>query len=172
MSDLYGIADDPLPADKLQELKSVAQSQVDGTHSNYYTTTNYTAPDPAKYPNSVLYFDLQGSAVGDTVNLNKLANTWEQNPTTCATRSLMIIIDNGNLKLNGNGGTAATIVLTSKTYGNVDKANGTADLVGSIYANTISLAGNAGFKMDTCFLGNLSPSLYSLETRNYLELDR
>lgn len=174
MFDLFNMKEDPVPLDKLQELKSVAQSQVDGTHSNYYTDPKdfKDPPDPAKYANAVLYFDLQGSAVGKTVNLKDLGNVWKPDGTTCANRSLLIIIDNGNVEFSGGHEIAANIVLTSRTYGNVDKFTGGGTLIGSIYANKIDVSGNYTFKLDSCSLGNISPALYSAETRGYVELDR
>ena len=57
-------------------------------------------------------------------------------------------------------------------YGEVDKGNGTPDFVGTIFANTVNLAGTIDLSLNSCFLSNLSPSLYSVVVDEYRELDR
>ncbi len=174
---LFDIDDDPIPAARLEQLKLVAKSQVDGSHSNYYTsTTGWSAPDPAKHPQSVLYFDLAATEPGGIVDLKDLGDTWKQPTSTvtsgCAQHSLLIIIAGGNLRMNSGNEVSASIVLTSKTYGEVNKGNGSPNFTGTIFANTLDLAGSINLKLDPCFLANLSPHLSSVEAGNYRELDR
>jgi Tfp pilus assembly protein PilX len=186
--ELFGLNADPLPASKLDELKSIARSQVDtrpASHNygndNYWTTTSFEPPDPDQFPDSVLYFDLTNTDPGGVVDLSDLEGKWGQ--SGCQSRSLLIIIEGGNVRINGNGGSpagtpsstadiAASVVLTSKTYGEVDKGNGTPSFVGTMFANTVNLAGTIDLALNSCFLSNLSPSLYSAVVEDYRELDR
>ncbi len=166
--DLYDIEPDPFPQSKLDELKAFAQEQ--GT---YFTSHNgWTVPDPADVSDAIVYFDLQGSSVGKTINLNDFGTTWKQVTDPCPERSLLIVIENGNADMNSNKALAASVVLTSKTYGNIDKANGNAGFVGTIYANTVNTTGSFETSLNQCFLDNLSPFLFSVETSEYVELDR
>jgi hypothetical protein len=165
LRDLFGIADDPLPPDKLDELRAVARAQ-----GNYWTTTTYTVPQPDDHADSVMFFDLATAAPGSVVDLKALGDTWSQDG--CQQRSLLIVIDGGNVRINGNSEIAASVVLTSKTYGEVDKGNGTPDFVGTIFANTVNLAGTIDLSLNACFLDNLSPSLYTAVVGDYRELDR
>lgn len=164
LRDLFGIADDPLPPDKLDELRAVARAQ-----KNYYTqTAGYAVPH---HTDSVMFFDLATTDPGGTVSLSGLGSEWGQG-SDCAARSLLIVIDGGNVRINSNDEIAASIVLTSKTYGEVDKGNGTPAFVGTVFANTVNLAGNIELGLNECFLDNLSPSLYSAVVDDYRELDR
>ncbi|MDN4163635.1 hypothetical protein, partial [Nocardioides abyssi] len=117
--------------------------------SYWRSASGWSVPDPAAYPNSVLYFDLTGTEPGGTVDLKDLGSTWAQ--TSCEsgvwTRSLLIVIDGGNVKMNGNNEVAASIVLTSRTYGEVDKGTGNPDYVGTLFANTLNLAGTFDFEL-------------------------
>lgn len=168
--DLFDIEDDPLPEWKLAELRTVAKSQG----SYWRSAGGWSVPDPTVHPNSVLYFDLTSTEPGGTVDLNTLGTTWKQ--STCLTgawtKSLLIVIDGGNVKMNANSEVAASIVLTSRTYGEVDKGNGNPDYVGTLFANTLNLAGAFDFELNQCFLDNLSPSLFSVTVEDYQEIDR
>lgn len=176
--ELYGLDDDPLPAEKLAELKVIARSQVDpgravgsaADKDNYWTSTSFEPPNSSLHPDAVLYFDLTNTDPGGVVDLKDLDGLWGQDG--CAARSLLIVIEGGNVRLNGNDPVAASIVLTSKTYGEVDKGNGTPSFVGTMFANTVNLAGTIDLALNSCFLSNLSPSLYSAVVDEYRELDR
>jgi len=91
----------------------------------------------------------------------------------CEAKSLVIIVNGGNVKLNSNQQLAASVfVLGNDPYGNVRKANGTATFIGTLYANNIDLTGTADMHMDECFKSNMSPALFDVQTSNYVELDR
>lgn len=167
--DLFNIAPDPFTPTQLIDLRAVAKTQG-SYYVNSASASSYAVPDPTAYPDAVLYFDFKGSAIGSTVNLDKLATTWPPS-TTCAARSLLVVIDNGNASMNGNSGVAATVVLTSRTYGTF-QTRGTSTLVGSVFANTLDLGGTANLKFDACSVSNLSPRLFIATTSAYLELDR
>lgn len=170
--DLFDLNPDPMPASKLEDLKAIAQSQVDPATGldGYWTTASFTPPNPAVFSDAVLYFDLTASAPGSVVDLKDLNGLWDQDG--CTDRSLLIVIEGANVRINGNEELAASIVLTSRTYGEVDQGNGTPDFVGTIFANTVNLSGTIDLELNSCFLSNLSPSLYSVVVDDYRELDR
>jgi Tfp pilus assembly protein PilX len=171
---LFNISDKPLTDDQLDGLRTVARSQ-----GNYWTNSSgWTAPNPATTPNAVMFFDLAQSDPGGTVNLNNVtgwgrAGNLAATSASCPKRSLLIVIDGGNAKMNSNISLAASLVLTSAApYGVVTHANGTADFIGTIFGDHVNLVGNVDISLDPCFLKNLSPGLYSVEVRNYREIDR
>lgn len=156
---------------QLDQLKTIASSQ-----GNYYTDATYTAPTA---PNSVMYFDLAKSDPGGMVNLNGLSPTWSRatglaaSDSACAPKSLIIIIEGGNARLNSNSTVfASTFLLSKDPYGNVTKANGTSTYIGTMYANNLDLTGTADLHMDECFIANPSPALTQVRTFNYREVDR
>lgn len=172
---LFGIAEQPFSDDQLDELRALARSQ-----GGYYTGTSFSTPDPAAHPHSVLFFDLAGPAAGGIVDLKDLEESaWGRGPVLdagsplCRSQSLLVVIVGGNVRLNAGERLAASIVLTSPApYGKVFKHNGTARLIGTLYADHVDLSGTADLSLDQCFLSNLSPALLSADTERYVEVDR
>ncbi len=172
--DLFKIDDNPLNDAQMEQLKSIAQSQ--GT----YRTTHVVgaSPNPNTHPDSVFYFDLTDTDPGGIVNLNDIvgwgrAGNMSASHADCKQKSLIIVIEGGNARLNSNQQLAATLAMTSRApYGEVIKANGTADFIGTIFSDKINLVGNIDLSLDECFLANLSPSLYTASVSNYIEVDR
>ncbi len=159
---------------QLEELKSLAMSQ-----GNYRTSTTI-APIPSD-PDSVLYIDLTAASSSDReVDLNDLAVApWNRGSNLsatdvgCPSRSLMVIIEGGNARLNSNSSLAASIYMISgDPYGNVTKANGTANFTGTISANNLDLTGTSDLSLDPCYIANPPPGLTSLRMTNYREVDR
>lgn len=172
--DVFGIDDQPLNDAQTEQLEAIARSQ--GT----YRTTHVVgaSPDPAVNPDAVMFFDLADTDPGGVVDLNDIIG-WGRDgnlsatDSRCEDRSLIIVIKGGNARLNSNQRLAATLVLTSRApYGEVIKANGTADYIGTIFSDKINLVGNIDLSLDECFVRNLSPSLYTASVGNYLEVDR
>lgn len=157
---------------QLDQLKTVAVSQ-----GSYYTSASgWSAPTRA---NAIIYFDLTKTDPGGMVDLNYLTPAWSRPPELdaddpeCLSRSLVVIIEGGNARMNSNSQLAASTFLLSKDpYGNITKANGTADYTGTLYANNLDLTGTADLHMDPCFLANPSPLLTTVRTLNYREVDR
>ncbi len=172
---LFGIRSPALTQSQIDQLRSTAQAQ-----GNYRTTSAVGAsPDEA---NAVMFFDLTGVTAtatnARTVDLNDIVG-FGRGPNVsdtdagCVTKSLTIVIEGGNAKLNSNQQLAASLFLTSPSpYGQVTKANGTADFIGTIYADTVNLVGNINLSTDKCFMANASPALLSLSPGSYRELDR
>lgn len=168
---LFGIRSPALTQSQIDQLKIIAQSQ-----GNFWTQHDgWSSPDEA---NAVMYFDLGATDAGGVVNLNnvlgfgRVANLSAADPQ-CDTRSLIIIVDGGNVRLNSNQElTASVFLLSGAPHGQVYKANGTSQFIGTLYADTVNLVGTADLSMDACFLDNVSPALLDFSLGNYRELDR
>lgn len=168
---LFGIRTPVLTQAQLDQLRTIAKSQ-----SNYYRTAalpsgGVWAPDES---HAVLFFDLAQDDPGGVVDLDKIRGFGRAlDASPCPDRSLIVVIEGGNARLNANEQLVASVFLTSAApYGQLLKANGTADFIGSIYADSVDLTGNVDVAMDACFVENLSPALLSLGTSNYVERDR
>lgn len=171
MKTLYGVSSPVFTQSMLDQLRTVAISQ-----GNYYRYASGWASPTAAH--SVLYFDLTSTDPGGRVDLNNVTG-WSRPPdlpansAQCPARSLLIIIEGGNAKLNGNQNLfAATFLISDDPYGNVTKANGNSNYIGSMFANNLDLTGTADMWMDECFAQNLPPSLNEVEVYDYRELDR
>ena len=117
---LFDFIDPAFTPEQLDQLRAIAK--VQGNYTNTVTPPAW-GPDEA---HAVMFFDLRGASLGDTVDLNKITGF---TPTTTCTKSLVIVIEGGNAKLNSNQQLAAALFLTSPApNGQVVKANGTSDL--------------------------------------------
>jgi hypothetical protein len=164
-----GIQHSALTAANLDQLRTVSQAQ-----GNYYTSNSgWALPTD---PHSVLFFDISS---GSTVNLSALGSSifartaLNTTGAGCPDLSLFIVIAGGNAKLNSNASIADTLYLASGApNGSLQKANGTANHIGAIYADTIDLTGNLNLSLDTCYLENPPPTLFDVTPGTYQELDR
>jgi hypothetical protein len=128
-------------------------------------------------PHTVLFFDLSSN---QTVDLKPLdGSLWSRPRLTsaldplCIDASLMIVVTGGNARLNGGTQLAASIYLSgSSPGGTLFKANGTADHIGMLYADTLDIAGDFGASLDACYVANPPPSLFDVNPGTYRELDR
>jgi hypothetical protein len=170
--DLFGIRSPALSPAQVDQMRIIAQSQ-----GNFHTSaTGWASPDES---NAVMFFDLaQAPTNSRTVDLNDITGFSRSadvadTDIACESRSLIIIIEGGNAKLNSKQRLFASLFLTSPApYGQVLKANGTSDFIGTIYADNVNLVGTANLSMDGCFLANISPALLDLSLSNYREEDR
>jgi Tfp pilus assembly protein PilX len=168
---LFGFKKPALSAPEIDRLRATAQAQ-----GNYWSTeSGFSSPDE---PNAVMFFDLKGAQAGGTVNLNNIVGFGRDQvrsaeSAACPTRSLVIVVEGGNVTLNSNQKLYASLFLTSPApYGQVYKANGTAEFIGTIYADTVNLVGNVTISTDECFQSNTSPGLLDLRVGVYREVDR
>jgi hypothetical protein len=167
----FGLRSPALSTAQLDQLRSTAREQ-----RNYWTSTSgWSSPDES---GAVMYFDLTATDPGGTVDLNdvtgfdRLPGLAADDPA-CRTASLVIVVEGGNVRLNGNRRLAASVFLVSGApYGQVAKANGGSTFIGTLYADTIDLTGTADLWLDECFLHNISPALFDIDLRAYRELDR
>lgn len=165
---LFGVRSPALTQVQVDQLRSIAQSQ-----GNYHTSSiGWTSPDE---DNAVMFFDLQGAAAGEVVKLNDIVGFGRASDLLdgdgCPTQSLVIVIDGGHARLNSNQELAASLFVLTPN-GEVQKANGTASFIGTIYADNVDLTGTVDISLDQCFLANLSPGLLAFELGPYEELDR
>lgn len=169
----FGITRPALSDSEIEQLKTTAQAQ--GT---YFTSpTGWTVPNGATNPHTVLFFDLNAN---QTVDLKPLdGSLWSRTRITnalsplCIDASLLIVVTGGNARLNGNTELAASLYLSgSSPGGQLFKANGTADHIGMLYADTIDMTGNLGVSLDACYVANPPPGLFDVNPGTYRELDR
>nr|MCW2728362.1 hypothetical protein [Aeromicrobium sp.] len=170
---VFGFQTPVLSQGQIDSLRMLAQSQ--GNYWRYSQSSQWTNPDEA---NAVMFFDLTQTDAGGTVDLNDIEgfsrspNLTDADPA-CTSRSLIIVIEGGNVKLNSNKKLAASLLLTSSAPdGQVLKANGNSEFIGTIFADTVNLTGTANISMDTCFLANVSPGLMDFAVTSYQENDR
>lgn len=169
----FGIKRPALSAAEIEQLRVTAQAQ-----GNYYESTGGWAV-PTN-PHSVLFFDLDGLGSNRTVDLNPLGTSslfsrakLDATSPMCLDASLLIVIVGGDAKLQSNTQLAASIYLASGApYGKLQKSNGTSDHIGMMYADTMDLTGTLNVSLDTCYLENPPPSLFSVTPGTYRELDR
>ena len=164
---------------QLDALRTAAQLQ-----GFYYTSTTaipavlQSPTAGATYPHPVLFYDLKGSAVGGEVDLKDLQGYSRAYPVangsgSCSAAGAVVVVLNGNVKLNG--GTVLTAsVFAPGPYpnGQVSKANGAGQLIGTLFADNIDMRGTADVYLDSCFLANLPGGLLSVAVDNYRESDR
>ena len=168
---MFGFQTPVLSQGHTDALRMLAQSQ-----GNYWRNSGtWTSPDE---PNAVMFFDLTQTDSGGTVNLNDITGFGRDpirnaSDPACTSKSLIIVIEGGNVKLNSNQKLAASLFLTSGAPdGQVFKANGTSSFIGTIYADTVNLAGTADISIDECFLANVSPGMMDFAVTSYREEDR
>jgi hypothetical protein len=170
---MFGLKTPVLSQGEIDSLRMIARSQ--GNYWRSASSSQWSSPDEA---HAVMFFDLAGTDTGGTVNLNDItgfsrsSNVSDTSPS-CQSRSLLIIIEGGNAKLNSNQKLAASLFLTaSAPNGQIFKANGNSEFIGTMYADTVNLVGTADISLDTCFLANASPGLMDFAVTSYREEDR
>lgn len=179
----YGFNLDGLTPGQIDQLRTSAQEQ-----GFYFTNTN-TIPavlqsDTAAmaYPNPVVFYEFAPSVSngGRTVDLNDLSDVVYGRATPlaatdagCHSRNVIVVVINGDVRLNSNQTLVASVfAMGPNPYGNVQKANGTSQLIGTLYARSIDLTGTADIDLDGCFLANLPGQLLNVEPSAFREVDR
>ena len=169
----FGIKRPALSASEIEQLRVTAQAQ-----GNYYETPGgWTVPT---HPHSVLFFDLENVGSNRTVDLDLLSTSplfsrlkLAATDATCLNVSLLIVIVGGDAKLASNTQLAASIYLASGApYGKLQKSNGTSNHIWMMYADTMDLTGSLNVSLDTCYLENPPPALFTVTPGTYRELDR
>lgn len=169
----FGIKRPALSAAEIEQLRVTAQAQ-----GNYYeSTSGWSNPTT---PHSVLFFDLENAGSNRTVDLDQLSTStlfsrleMDASSPLCLDASLLVVIVGGDAKLASNTQIAASLYLGSAApYGKLQKANGTSNHIGMMYADTMDLTGTLNVSLDTCYLENPPPALFSVTHGTYRELDR
>jgi hypothetical protein len=125
----------------------------------------------------VLFYDLTTSSVNGNADENVRLNTIDgfgYTPGSCPNRSLVVVVVGGNTTFPSAGfsvnGLVASVFVTTpnKIY---DATGGV--LVGSVYADKISLGGNATVSpaAQACANSNPSPTLIDFNVSSYREID-
>lgn len=181
LADTYDFQLEGLTAGQLNLLRTAAKEQ------GFYFTNTTAIPAilqndvlALQRPNPVLFYDLAGAAVGGLVDLNDLSDVvyGRSSPVSatdpaCTSRNVIVVVVNGNVRLNSNQTLVGSIfAMGPSPYGEVTKANGTSDLIGTIYARSLDLTGTADIRLDDCFLKNLPGQLLNVKATNFLEVDR
>ena len=170
-----------LTAAQLDLLRTAAKEQ-----GFYFTGTTAIPPvlqgsgAALTHRNPVLFYDLQGSSVGGLVDLNDLSEPayGRAVPLTatspaCTTRNVIVVVVNGDVRLNSNQTLVASVFsMGPAPHGQVRKANGTSELIGTLYARSLDLTGTVDIHLDDCFLQNLPGNLLSVEPKAFREVDR
>jgi Tfp pilus assembly protein PilX len=183
MESKYGFNLDGLTPGQIQQLRTAAQEQ------GFYFTN--TAAIPAalqsdvtslQYPNPVLFYEFASSVPPNSrlVDLNDLSDVTYGRATPlaagdpgCHSRNVIVVVLNGDVRLNSNQTLVASIfALGPAPYGEVKKANGTSQLIGTLYARSIDLTGTANIDLDGCFLANLPGQLLNVTATSFREVDR
>lgn len=163
---------------QLDALRTIARQQ-----GFYYTNTTAIpaalqgASAATNYPHPVLFYDLKGSAQGGEVDLKDLTGYSRSYPlssssASCTAAGAVVVVQNGNVKLNGNTVLVASVFTGPNPYGQVAKANGGGQLIGTLFADNIDMRGTADIYLDDCFLQNLPGGLLDVGISGYHETDR
>lgn len=183
MADTYGFNAAGLSPGQVSQLRTAAQEQ------GFYFTNTRAIPAvlnddvaSAAHPNPVLFYEFAASVPTNQrlVDLNDLSDVTYARATPlaagaagCHTRNVIVVVLNGDVRLNSNQTLVGSIfALGPNPYGNVTKANGTANLIGTIYARSLDLTGTANMNLDGCFLANLPGQLLNVKATSFAEVDR
>ena len=157
LQDSFGLTARGLQPQQYAALKAVAKSQ-----GNYYTTSSYTPPNAATYPNTVLYFKL---APGDEVSLNSITG-YDQ--TKCGTRSIVVIIEGGDARINSGADIVGALFVPDGTI----RGNGNSTFTGTVFAKNLDkFNGTAEIRLDPCWADNF-PLLNDFRVSDYRQVDR
>lgn len=181
LKDQWNFQLEGLTADQLEILKAAAIEQ-----GFYFTNTTAipavltSAASAAPYPNPILFYDLAGMPTNNrTVDLNSLNNAYSRawplsaDSPDCTGRSVFIVVRHGNVSMNSNTIlTASVFAMGPSPYGMVSKLNGSAQLIGTLYARDLDLTGTGDIKLDECFVQNPPGQALEVRVAKFVEVDR
>lgn len=161
---LFGIKDPALTQADIDRLRVIAKAQGS---QNYRTTTSSSDVVTPAGRQAVLFYDL--ATAGSTVDLSAVRG-FGYTAGSCPTRSLVIVVVNGGVVFHSGPPLVASVFVT--TPGMMYDANGAA-IIGSVYADKISLGGNTEVsdQSQQCADANPSPTLLDFNVTAYREID-
>lgn len=166
-ADLNRIAPNPkgLTESQYAALRARAQSQG----QLYLGTTSFTAPNPAVYPNAVMYFDLTGTS-NKKVSIQNELNAYGS--AYCGARSLVIVV-RGPADLDISAGADLTGSLFVPDSGSSVKVAGGALLIGTLWADDVQKGtGTSDIYMQPCWLSNIPGGLLDVTPTRFRQVDR
>jgi len=161
-----------LPASQYAFLKQKAQAAgtyydcIAGTPVGACSSGNLTGVilNGNTLPNAVLYARLApGKAL--SIGAGTLLN---YGAAFCGSRSVLIIVEGGDLDVNS----ALDAVTSMFVPDGVFHGNGTASIIGSLFAQQAFLNGNISFSLNACFFANFPAGALSASPFNFQEVDR
>lgn len=155
----YSINSRGLPPQVYEDLKQVAMAS--GT---FFTSPTYSLP--ASLPaEAVIYFDLRNNT-NKAVSLSSISG---YDVSQCGTKSVIVVVDNGNATLNANTSLVGSFFVPDGTL----KFNGTATVIGTFFAKNLDMgAGNAQISLNSCYTQNPPGQLLTVTPISFSELDR
>jgi hypothetical protein len=158
---LFDIKDPALSQTDIDKLRAVAKSQ-----NNFRTSTSSSDVVTPNGTQAVLFYDLTASP--GSVNLSNIRGFGHT--AGCPSRSLVVVVVGGGTTFPSGSPLVASVFVTSP--GMMYSANGGV-LVGSVYADKVSLGGNAVVSQEaqTCADSNPSPTLLDFNVTSYREID-
>lgn len=168
----YGYQPGGLSADEYATLKSQAASTGTYYNASQINTSPYTALSALTAKNPVLYYDAGGGTVKlgpSDIPIRFFRATTDTTP--CATDALIIIVRNGNLTFNSVGAAPGSLVASIFVPEGTYSGAGNLPVIGTLFANNISLQGTQDFYLDKCFVSSPPGGVLSLRTQNYREVD-
>lgn len=161
----YGYVKGGLSKAQYDALRSRAQAM--GT---YYKDTTTFAPITetfaTNYPNAVVFFDLRNT--GGEVHLTD-ATLAPYARQYCGTRSLILVVLGGDIRLNGQASMVGAIFAPD---GNIFGSGGL-DLLGTMFAKTLrKLSGQSNYSLEQCFFDNFPGPLVEITPIQFREVDR
>lgn len=166
-ADLTRIAPNPkgLTESQYAALRARAQSQG----QLHVGTTSFTAPDPAVYPNAVMYFDLTGTS-NKKVSIQSELNAYGS--TYCGSRSVIIVVRGpADLDVTSQANITGSIFVPDS--GSSVKLAGGSALTGTLWADDVEkTTGNSDIAMQSCWLSNLPGGLLDVTPTRFRQVDR
>lgn len=166
-ADLTRIAPNPkgLTESQYGALRARAQSQG----QLYVGTISFTAPNPAVYPNAVMYFDLTGTS-NKKVSIQSELNAYGS--TYCGSRSIILVIRGpADLDVTSQANVTGSIFVPDP--GSSVKLAGGSALTGTLWADDVEkTTGNSDISMQSCWLANVPGGLLDVVPTRFRQVDR
>lgn len=177
--DLYDVGYRPQGLTQSEYDSLRAQAQAMGTYltGNVSSSTIGTVLNSTTASNVILYIDAQGSSITfgpGNVPSRFFRGTLPPSTTSCPLNNLIVVVRNGSLTYNasGYGGSSTNYMVASMFVPDgAYSGQGSAQILGTLYAKNLSLSGTQDFFMDSCFINNPPSLLLNLKVSNYREID-
>jgi hypothetical protein len=167
---LFGIKNPPLSQADIERLRAIATSQGNRYCPTETATCKRFAGNADVTPTgsqAVLFYDLANSS--GNVSLNSIQG-FGHTAGSCPNRSLVVVVVGAGTVFPSGAALVASVFVT--TPGMTYSANGGV-LVGAVFADKVSLGGNAisSQEAQTCADSNPSPTLLDFNVTTYREMD-